>query len=182
MPVVQVTIEADTLIPWLDAAILRTTDLQPAWRAVYDAFRKGEADRFGRQGPGWAPLATATQADRARLGIGAAGPILDRSGADYRGRKGGQLKRSLTERGRQGAVFTPGPDWVEMGTSDPVAVYHQHGTRRMPARPVIDVTAAQATEWGEIVGGYLFDGVAALAAGTPAGAGAVFTAAAAMSV
>lgn len=174
-PAVEMVPEVDTFTPHLDELMARAANLVPAWSLVYAAFLAIEGDRFHREGPGWESLATSTQQQRARLGIGAAHPILDRSGAGLgtlsrkrktygkrgvTGRRGGSLKASLTNPTARGAIFEPGVDGVVMGTSDPIAGYHQDGTSRMPARPVIDLTDSDAAVFGELVGSYLFDGLA----------------------
>lgn len=153
---IEITPEEDTFTPVLMGIEHRAIDLLPAYAAVYQAFRVIEAKRFSGEGPGWAPLAESTVAERVRLGIGGDHPILNRSGAKESGRKGGQLRRSLTTKGAKGAVFEPEIDGVFMGTRDPIAGFHQEGTTKMPARPIVDLTEADANVFGSIIGEYLF--------------------------
>lgn len=104
----------ETFTPHVDAIIARLADMAPAYASVYEEFLAIERRRFSAEGPGWAQLKTSTVKQR-----GSAHPILD----DF-----GDLKASLTEAGHQNAVFTPEIDGVFMGTSDPIATFHQKGT------------------------------------------------------
>lgn len=153
---IEITPDGDTFTPTLMGIEKRAIDLLPAYAAVYQAFRVIEAKRFSGEGPGWAPLAESTVAGRVRIGIDGSHPILNRSGASYEGRKGGQLRRSLTTKGAKGAVFEPQIDGVFMGTKDPIARFHQEGTSKMKARPVVDLTEADASVFGSIIGEYLY--------------------------
>jgi phage gpG-like protein len=143
----------DTFTPQIDALIARMSNLLPVWPEVYKAFLGIESERFSKEGPGWKELADSTAAQRSRAGAGAYNPILDRSGAPG----GGALRKSLTEVGAPGAVFEPTPDGAFMGTSVETAQYHQHGTKRMAARPVVDMTEADAATFADIIDVYLFD-------------------------
>lgn len=144
----------ETFTPHIEFLMARVGDMLPAYEEVYVAFQEIEKKRFQAEGPGWSPLADSTRAERSALGIGRGSPILDRSGAPG----GGNLKGSLTTPGHKNAVFRPEVDGVFMGTSDPVAQYHQNGSDRMPARPVVDLTEADAIGFAEIIGDYLFVG------------------------
>lgn len=116
----------------MDRRLLRFSekarDLSDAWDEVADVIMEGESRLFDTQGRagagGWAALAPATVADKARRG---ADPrVLHDSGA---------LRASLTERGASGQVLEVRPDGLRFGTSVAYAAFHQHGTSRMPARP-----------------------------------------------
>jgi hypothetical protein len=144
----------DTFTPHVEFLIARLSDMLPAYEEVYVAFQEIEKKRFAAEGPGWQPLADSTRAERSALGIGADSPILDRTGVPG----GGNLKGSLTSQGHKNAVFRPEVDGVFMGTSDPVATFHQDGTDRMPARAVVDMTEADAVVFSNIIGDYLFVG------------------------
>lgn len=137
-----------TLTRW---GVRAETLLERAAPQIVADFHHIEKRRFAKEGPGWAPLAATTAAERSRLGIGGTNPILDRTGASYRGRTGGQLKRSLTETGAKGSVVRMGVDNMFVGTTDPVADFHQYGTKRMPQRKVVDFTEADAERWGIIL-------------------------------
>jgi hypothetical protein len=130
------------------------------WRAaipeLYVIFRRIEQRRFQDGGPGWEELAPATVQERRYEGLGPE-PILSRSGANmrYGERKGGQLRRSLTTARAKGARLRVGPDNVFMGTADPVAAYHQYGTKTMPARVLVDATEADAEMYAETISKFL---------------------------
>lgn len=108
-------------IPELDKM---AEDLREEWRAVTPAISRRLAARFKSEGPGWAPLAESTQRDRLRRGYGAAHPILERKG---------DLRESFLDGSEQ--IYEP--DWMYYVSPSEIAPYHQHGTRRMPARPII---------------------------------------------
>lgn len=128
------------------------------------AFRKIEARRFNQEGPGWARLASPTVTQRKSMGIGGEGPILNRSGVDYAGRKGGQLRRSLTNKGAKNSVVQPLPDGLFVGTKDPVAIFHQNGTHRagrdhnvsMPARPIVTLSEDDALVFASIAEEWIY--------------------------
>ena len=88
---------------------------------------------FQREGPGWHFLAPATVAERERLGYPGEHPILVREGI---------LKSSLTEKGAEGNIYEVGRQEMRVGSALKVsgwnlAMIHQFGTRRIPARPII---------------------------------------------
>jgi hypothetical protein len=69
--------------------------------------------------PAWAPLADSTEDEKARLGYPTDAPLL----------RDGDLQDSFKheQSGDEGIV----------GSTDPVMVYHESGTDRMPPRPVV---------------------------------------------
>lgn len=69
--------------------------------------------------PAWAPLAAATEEQKARMGYPANAPLLAT----------GELRESI--------VHEVGVLEATVGSIDPVMEYHEFGTSRMPARPVI---------------------------------------------
>ncbi len=142
-----ITPEVDTFTPTLQGIESRAIDIIPCYQALYAAFRKIEQKRFDSEGPGWAELKPSTVADRERQGYGGDHPILNRDGT---------LRRSLTTKGAKGAVITPMPDGVFFGTRSPIAQYHQDGTSKMEARPLVDLNQADAEVFSGIIGEYLF--------------------------
>ena len=78
---------------------------------------------IGVEQPGWAPLAQSTIDDKQRGGYRTPAPLL----------RDGGLKKSF------GHKVEPIFDGVEgkLGSSDETMIYHEHGTSRMPPRPVI---------------------------------------------
>lgn len=88
----------------------------------------------------WPALATATIAQKQRLGftghVSPTDPLL----------RTGQLRESITA--------TADPDGITLASSDPVMTFHEHGTARMPARPVLAPTiAASIDEIGHALAG-----------------------------
>lgn len=148
----------ETFTPIVDSIAARLADMGPAYALVYDEFLDIERKRFSSEGPGWQQLKTSTVAKR-----GSAHPILHDTG---------ELEDSLTDAGHTNAVFEPEIDSVFMGTSDPVAIFHQEGTDKMVARPVVDMTEADAASFAGIIGDYLFSGPG----GTVSAGGALFAA------
>jgi phage gpG-like protein len=127
-------------------------DEGPALQTIADDFREMIAQQFASEGRAggtpWPPLAAATLR---RKRAGAA--ILFRTGA---------LLESL--RGPSGAnhVEEIGPDTLTLGSRLPYAIFHQLGTRRMPARPIIVLSDARTERWVEIVRGRIEEKVALL--------------------
>ena len=113
----------------------------PALREIAGDFREMIARQFASEGRAegtpWA----------ARKSVGAVheppttqraiyeSPLLVRTGA---------LLRSLTVRGAAGHVERLEAQSLAIGTSLPYALFHQTGTRRMPARPIIVLSGARS--------------------------------------
>ncbi len=119
-------------------------DQSPALQRVADDFREMIARQFASEGRAegtlWATLAPSTlrrRRDRAT-------PILQSSGA---------LLRSFTIRGAAGHVERLEEHSLAIGTSLPYALFHQTGTQRMPARPIIVLSGARSERWVEMVRG-----------------------------
>jgi len=133
-------------------------DLRPFWPAFQDAFFSAELEQFateggaGRRGS-WAPLSPAYAAwKRSKVG---AKPVLQFTG---------QLMESLT--GTSGAtIYEAEPMMLALGSAMPYAHWHQTGTKRMPQRRPIDISAAQEAQYfGRAIGymardlGYMWSG------------------------
>jgi hypothetical protein len=89
------------------------------------------------EGTPWPELSPATlRRQRART------PILYKTGA---------LLRSLGEPGAAGHVEELEGYSLTLGSRLPYALYHQTGTRRLPARPIIVLSGARSERWTEIV-------------------------------
>lgn len=100
-------------------------DFSRSWDLILDELEAGAARQFateGREyGTPWPALARSTE-ERKRPGR----PMLVDTGA---------LLASLT--GGPGNVRHVSSDYAEWGTDVPYAVFHQGGTRNMPARPLV---------------------------------------------
>ena len=109
-------------------------DFRPVWPEIHMYFLRGASEQFeslgARGGQRWAPLSEKYAKWKAKKYPGK--PILVRTE---------RLKRSLSLGGSE-------PDQVKefqplsatFGTRVPYARYHQRGTKRMPARPVLQPT------------------------------------------
>lgn len=158
-----ITPDVDTLTPSLEHVEERIVNIPVLYQALWTAFRRIEERRFDREGPGWERLADSTVAERERLGIGGEHPILNRTGAPG----GGTLRRSLTTKGAKYSYIEPLPDGVFFGTRDPLARYHQDGTHgagrdhnvSMPARPLVDLTEADADVFTGIIAEWIYGDV-----------------------
>lgn len=131
-------------------------DMAPAWEYVGKQllmdFRHNfeqEGGVFGKDSK-WAPLAASTVAERSRqLGPWfAAHPILNRTG---------DLEQSVTVRGAPRNVFEVGPNSLTIGTTDPVAIFHNSSAprTRLPRRPIVGLSNQRkgyAGRKGSIVG------------------------------
>lgn len=124
------------------------SDYRPVWDLIYDDFLaevKAQFESEGAHGGGrWAPLSERYARWKQKHYPGK--PILERTG---------DLKKSLTERGAPGAVFRSEPRALTMGTDVPYAIYHQTGTRKMPARQEIRLTSHFKIEAMRLIQEYL---------------------------
>lgn len=125
-----------------DRIIDATTDLSPAFEAMADDFASIESRRFDAEGPGWAPLAPST------LKRKKGGQILVETG---------KLKASVTR--RPFGVERIGSQDAEFGSNDPIGFYHQHGTPKMPARPVVKLTQSDRNRWVKYMQQHLFGSI-----------------------
>lgn len=109
-----------------------------AWKAVRSVFYKIVGSIFKAEGGAsgkWKALTPAYQ--RVKVRKWGNQPILTASGALY---------RSLTQEGTQGSTFSETPQEMEIGTTIKYAGFHQSGTRKMPARPILDFTDEQESQ------------------------------------
>ena len=122
-------------------------DNAPALREIADDFREMIAQQFASEGSAggtpWPPRKSVGAARRfAQSGRGIASPLLVRTGA---------LRDSLIGLGAAGNVEEIDARSLTLGTRVPYAIFHQLGTRRMPARPIIVLSDARTERWTEIV-------------------------------
>lgn len=103
---------------------------RPDWRPVQDYLLRAVADQFSSEGrrfdTPWAPLNPAYRARKARDGYST--QILVRTGR----MKGKFMERRGVQRTANGIRLR----W----NLPPYAIFHQEGTSRMPARPIVKVT------------------------------------------
>lgn len=125
----------------------RMLDIRPALTKVAADAREQTAQRFEDEGPGWAPLAESTLARKAALGQPSA--ILQAEG---------DLLRSLTALGGD-HVEVVADDSLLMATRDPKADYHQKGTSRMPARPIVDFSETQRRDHIRTIQRFIVEGI-----------------------
>lgn len=140
-----------------DQQVLRTfsrwaegvQDLSPAFERIADDFSKLSAEQFESEGAegsgGWAPLSPRYAAWKAKRYPGA--KILEREGW-LKGALAGDNEYRIREIGKTE---------LALGAKLPYALYHQTGTRRMPARPPIQLTDADKRRWSKIVHEYLLE-------------------------
>jgi len=112
------------------------TDYRPFWNGPFlDVWRPWIQQAFATQGAStgrpWAPLSPSYAAWKARRGYAYEGLLV----------RSGDLSSALMhpERSRVG-VWDPQPSSLRVGTTREGAIFHQTGTRRMPARPPIRPT------------------------------------------
>jgi phage gpG-like protein len=105
-------------------------DYRPLWRAIEDDFYAAEQEQFRTEGTATGPHWTALSPNYAkwketrfpgRL-------ILERTG---------DLRRSLTDRQDPNALCIEERKTLTLGSRIPYASFHQQGTSKMPARPVM---------------------------------------------
>jgi hypothetical protein len=129
---------------------------------VEGGFFGGTRGYLGDAGGPWKPLAESTVAERTRLGYGGAHPILWRTG---------DLGHALAERGAAGNVFEVGPDRLTVGASIFYALFHQDGTTRMPARPIVGLSRTRREGIVKRLGEYVRKTVAAAGLNSGGGGG-----------
>lgn len=152
----------DEAIEEIDAITARVADISPVLDAIHHAFLNAEEARFNAEGPGWADLAPSTLAYKEAKGYPSA--ILQATRA---------LAKSLTEEDVAGAVWIPTPEGAEMGTDlkasnskagskwadTALGAFHQEGTSKMPARPIIDTNDAELLMWPSLIGDWILGSV-----------------------
>jgi hypothetical protein len=165
---VQVGLEAidENFIAYLDSIGARMEFMEPLFAEINQVFLEIEKEIFRGEGKGssvgvtkWPGLAEVTIKNRAYLGL-AATPIMDRTGASkvYGTRTGGELKASLTQADAQNHVFEMTGDYLEMGTDDPIASFHQFGEGRNPVRRLVAETLAQERLFAGMIRDYVLSG------------------------
>lgn len=143
---ISLSIAGQTIDAKLAAFGQQISDLSPAFEQIGEdlmgdfaanmameggLYGKTSKSYLGENAGPWKPLAESTVAERTRLGYGGEHPILQRTGA---------LRESLATRGAPGNVFEVAPDRLQVGTSLFFAFFHQGGTKKMPARPIVGVS------------------------------------------
>lgn len=119
----KVTVSGDTIVARkLLRFADRAMDMSPAWDDVTVQLQKSFERNFASQGPGWPALAPSTIRSRIAQGY-SPGPILTRAG-DYRRAATSQL------------VTHKNPSELLALVPEVPGKFHQHGTGRMPARPL----------------------------------------------
>jgi hypothetical protein len=63
----------------------------------------------------------------------------------------GPMKDAITSPNAPGSVWRSTPNSLEVGTTVPYAIFHQTGTRRMPARPPIRFSEADRVRVGKLL-------------------------------
>ena len=125
---------ADELDDGLARLTAKLRDLRTTWPLVATVFHQSMRKQFSSQGAhgsgAWAPLSKPYAAWKERKHPGL--PIMELSG---------RLKESLTDPfGNADSTYEATEDTLLIGTKTPYARYHQYGTGKMPARPLIALT------------------------------------------
>lgn len=138
------------LLMFLRTAEMSAQAVQQAGMKAAGKFLVEEARaEIGTEDQAWPPLAPSTVAEKDRLGytgrVSATDPLL----------RTGELRDSI-----ESAVDDRG---VVLGSTDPVMVFHELGTERMPPRPVLATTMLRHGDYAtEIVAGHVVAAVAGL--------------------
>lgn len=130
----------------LRSLLNRAQDLRPVFREIARSFNEFQDDLFASSGAaagGWAPLAPSTLAQKAAQGYPS--DILVRTG---------RMRRSLVSK-TSDSVEEITAKYLLIGTSRPYARFHQTGTVRMPARPIIVVPESLRENWLGILARHL---------------------------
>jgi len=125
------------------------SDFAPALEDIADDFLKLEATQFATEGKtgsgGWKALSPDYAAWKATNYPGA--KILERDG---------WLRDSLTVKDAPFQIREITATEAVLGTNVPYGIYHQLGTRKMPARPPIELSESDKTRWGKLVHEWLY--------------------------
>ena len=125
------------------------SDFSPALEDIADDFLKLQATQFSSEGRtgsgGWKPLSADYASWKAVNYPGA--KTLERDG---------WLRDSLTVKDASFQIREITATQATMGTDVPYAIYHHFGTKRMPARPPIELSESDKTRWGKLVHEWLF--------------------------
>jgi len=145
---------ADLISKQLGRMAGRIANPIPAFQQIAARFAlimKEQFDTEGGRAHQWAALSPGYAAQKELRYPGK--PILQASGA---------LMKSLTHEpfGVEGATATE----MVLGTDIPYAIFHQLGTKGMPARPVVDLTVIDRLEMAHIVQHYILTTPASAAA------------------
>jgi len=120
-------------------------DNAPALRQIADDFREMIAQQFASEGRAegtpWPARVGAGLAPPSRRAMHTS-PLLVRTGA---------LRAALTTPGAAGSVEELYGGSLTLGTRLPYALFHQLGTRRMPARPILVLSDERSQRWAELV-------------------------------
>jgi len=132
------------------------SDQGEALREIADDFREMMAERFASEGRAegtpWAERKSRSRVGAVRPSTGS-GPRAKPRGEPPLLIRTGALRDSLTRRGAAGSFEELDETTLALGSRMPYAIFHQLGTRHMPARPLIVLTEARAAKWTEVVRG-----------------------------
>lgn len=125
----------------------RALDGAPVLAVILDDMRRLEAELFSTEGYGeWEPLAKSTLERKAEEGY----PDKILQATEW-------LMDSLTGNlAAGGHVEHITPEEIVYGTTVPYAIFHQTGTRYMPARPPVDVREVDVRRWTKMIQAYVF--------------------------
>jgi phage gpG-like protein len=122
----------------------RATDASPAFEDIKTSFIEHEEKWFASEGDGtWPALSRDYEHWKSRHFPGK--PILELTG---------HLKDTAT----QPDISIIEPMYAIFGTGDPIARYHQDGTSKMPARPVIEMDDETIDDWAKILQRHIVEG------------------------
>jgi phage gpG-like protein len=139
------TLGADAFVRGFNRYAMQVQDWRPAFESIYRSFVEIERRNFRSQGhpTEWRQLSDSYAAWKAKHYPGK--KILQRTK---------QMHRSLTttvESRQKDTIKEIEKLRAEFGTGLDRAYYHQHGTRNMPARPVVQLTSRNAAFWARII-------------------------------
>lgn len=128
----------------------RAMDAAPAFAAIALVFWRTEAEQFDSGGSfsgGWTPLAQSTVRIKERKFLDPRTLIATHA-----------LASSLSSAVSPGSVYRVGPHEMFVGTSDPKAKFHQHGTRRMPMRKPVELPEVVKVSMVKLLQNYIVRG------------------------
>jgi len=146
---VQTTPSGEVIARKLTRFADRLGDMSSLWDEMAEALHAVQERAFESEGSSsgarWHPLSPRYRTEKAARFPGKG--ILEATG---------RLRRSFSS-GAQGNIFKATPGRMTWGTEVPYSVYHQHGTSRMPARPVLRFTGGDADYLARVAHQHLVD-------------------------
>jgi len=143
---IKVELNDDGTKDYLDDVKKRMRDLSPVWPKVHQSLKAYMIENFTAQGlpaGGWKPLDAEYASWKTRTFPGA--PMLVQTG-------------SLFQRIARGPKLDGGARTASFTFTGKITRFHQYGTEKMPARPILFAPERWVQEVADAIGDYIVEG------------------------